>query len=441
MDKKEKTGVLNVRDLVNVGLFSVLIFIATFLSGMIGFIPVLMPVVPFVYGIVSGPVYMLYFTKIKKAGMLFIQTIVVTLAFVATGHGPWVLLTAVIGGLLGEVVLRNGRYKSVKHARLAFSVQSIYGLGNWLPIYFARDAYIRQMLDMGYGEEYTQKMMSVLPNWTLPLIVILGMLGAYIGCTIGIRMLKKHFVKQAWQRRYSVHSEKFKLDFRTKMLMSLCLSYTLILGNIQTKFSIVAAAYSLLPYVFLLLNREKKAAVKGILFIMAAYIIQKEWVFSAGGFLGSLFLFITMMFLRLLPGFVMARFALASSTMSHMTSALKKMHFPVVLIIPITVMARFFHTAREDYNQVKDAMYLHGLTNRRLFFHPVKLFEYRMVPLFMVLTKTADDVAVSAMTRGLKIHGKRTYIGESRFCMRDYICFLLMLVLIGFYIGGKYVCV
>ena len=216
------------------------------------------------------------------------------------------------------------------------------------------------------------------------------------------------------------------------MLMSLCLSYTLILGNIQTKFSIVAAAYSLLPYVFLLLNREKKAAVKGILFIMAAYIIQKEWVFSAGGFLGSLFLFITMMFLRLLPGFVMARFALASSTMSHMTSALKKMHFPVVLIIPITVMARFFHTAREDYNQVKDAMYLHGLTNRRL---------YRMVPLFMVLTKTADDVAVSAMTRGLKIHGKRTYIGESRFCMRDYICFLLMLVLIGFYIGGKYVCV
>ena len=97
-----------------------------------------------------------------------------------------------------------------------------------------------------------------------------------------------------------MHSEKFKLDFRTKMLMSLCLSYTLILGNIQTKFSIVAAAYSLLPYVFLLLNREKKAAVKGILFIMAAYIIQKEWVFSAGGFLGSLFLFITMMFLRLL---------------------------------------------------------------------------------------------------------------------------------------------
>ena len=158
MDKKEKTGVLNVRDLVNVGLFSVLIFIATFLSGMIGFIPVLMPVVPFVYGLCQGRYTCFILRKIKKRqGCFSIQTIVVTLAFVATGHGPWVLLTAVIGGLLGEVVLRNGRYKSVKHARLAFSVQSIYGLGNWLPIYFARDAYIRQMLDMGVrGRIYTK---------------------------------------------------------------------------------------------------------------------------------------------------------------------------------------------------------------------------------------------------------------------------------------------
>lgn len=119
-----------------------------------------------------------------------------------------------------------------------------------------------------------------------------------------------------------MHSEKFKLDFRTKMLMSLCLSYTLILGNIQTKFSIVAAAYSLLPYVFLLLNREKKAAVKGILFIMAAYIIQKNGCFQPVVF-GIFISFYYDDVLRLLPGFVMARFALASSTMSHMTSALK----------------------------------------------------------------------------------------------------------------------
>lgn len=193
-DKKENKK-LDVRDLINIGLFSALIFITTFIGGMIGFIPTLIPVLPLIYGILAGPMYMLYSTKIKKPGMLFIQTIIVTLTFMATGHGPWVLLTAVVGGILGEIVLKKGGYKSVKHARLAFTVQSLYGLGNWLPIYFARDAYIKQMADMGYGAEYTQKMMSVLPNWTLGLIIVLGMLGAYIGCTFGIKMLKKHFVK------------------------------------------------------------------------------------------------------------------------------------------------------------------------------------------------------------------------------------------------------
>ena len=125
-----------------------------------------------------------------------------------------------------------------------------------------------------------------------------------------------------------MHSEKFKLDFRTKMLMSLCLSYTLILGNIQTKFSIVAAAYSLLPYVFLLLEQGKESGGKrNPVYYGCLHHSKRMGVFSPVVFLGSLFLFITMMFLRLLPGFVMARFALASSTMSHMTSALKKMTF------------------------------------------------------------------------------------------------------------------
>ena len=125
--------------------------------------------------------------------------------------------TAVIGGLLGEVVLRNGRYKSVKHARLAFSVQSIYGLGNWLPIYFARDAYIRQMLDMGYGEEYTQKNDECFAE-----------LDASADCDFRNarrvhRLHDRHknveetFCKSRHGRGgNSVHSEKFKLDFRTK---------------------------------------------------------------------------------------------------------------------------------------------------------------------------------------------------------------------------------
>ena len=229
-----------------------------------------------------------------------------------------------------------------------------------------------------------------------------------------------------------------KIDFRTKILMSVILSYTLILGNIQQNHPIVAAVYSLLPYAFLFWCKEWKTAIKGLIFVAIAFIIQKENLFTNRGFLGVVFLFVVMVFLRLLPGFMMAKFAINSSSMSEIASSLKKMKVPDTIVIPITVMARFFHTTKEDYRQVKDAMYLHGLTNKRLFFQPVKLFEYRIIPLFMVLTKTADDVSVSAMTRGLKIGEARSSLSESRFGALDYFCFLLMCILTGFYLGGKY---
>lgn len=228
------------------------------------------------------------------------------------------------------------------------------------------------------------------------------------------------------------------IDFRTKILMSTVLSYTLILGNIQQKYPVVAAVYSLLPYGFLLGCKERKSGAKGMVFVGAAFLVQRESLFMDSGFFGAVFLFLVILFLRFLPGFMMAKFALRSSTMSEITSSLKKMKVPDTLVIPITVMARFFHTTKEDYRQVKDAMYLHGLTNQRLLVKPVKLFEYRIVPLLMVLTKTADDIAVSAMSRGLKIGEARSSLTENRFGIGDCLCLLLMGILMAFYLGGKY---
>lgn len=235
-----------------------------------------------------------------------------------------------------------------------------------------------------------------------------------------------------------MRNDLLKLDFRTKLFMSMILSYTLILGNIQQRQPFIAGAYALLPFVFLFLNKEYKRAVKGFVFIVIAIVIQYKSLLIGSGALGSIFLFIVMIFLRLLPGVMMAVFAISSSTMSEITLSLKKMRFPDVIIVPITVMTRFFYTAKEDYIQVRNAMYLHGLTNKMLFLNPIKFIEYKMVPLFMVLTKTADDVAVSALTRGLKINGERTYLCECKFKFSDYMCFLLMFILIGLYIGGKY---
>lgn len=186
---------LDVRDLVNAGLFSVLIIMVGFISGMIGFIPVTMPFISFVGGIATGPIFMIYSTKIRKPGMITIQIILSSLVYIATGHGLWIISTAVLACFLGEYFLKKGNYRSVKYARLAYTAAAINYLGNYLPIFIAREVYLQNMLESGYSKDFADKMMSVLPNWSLIPITILGIVGTYIGCTIGIKILKKHFEK------------------------------------------------------------------------------------------------------------------------------------------------------------------------------------------------------------------------------------------------------
>ncbi|MDU5471278.1 MptD family putative ECF transporter S component [Peptoniphilus harei] len=184
-----------IRDLVNAGVFSLLTVMATWCGGMIGFIPVLMPLVPFACGLVSGPVFMLYSTKIDKFGMVLIMGIVFGLVFSMSGHGAIVLPAIIILSLICEMILKSGGYKSIKTARLSYTVFMIFAAANLIPIYFARDAFVQSLIDRNYGAEYVNKLLSVMPTWSFIPVVLVGMLGGYLGCTIGIKILNKHFKK------------------------------------------------------------------------------------------------------------------------------------------------------------------------------------------------------------------------------------------------------
>ena len=184
-----------IRDLVNAGVFSLLTVMATWCGGMIGFIPVLMPLVPFACGLVSGPVFMLYSTKIDKFGMVLIMGIVFGLVFSMSGHGAIVLPAIIILSLICEMILKSGGYKSIKTARLSYTVFMIFAAANLIPIYFARDAFVQSLIDRNYGAEYVNKLLSVMPTWSFIPVVLVGMLGGYIGCSIGIKILNKHFKK------------------------------------------------------------------------------------------------------------------------------------------------------------------------------------------------------------------------------------------------------
>jgi len=103
-------------------------------------------------------------------------------------------------GIIAEIILKSGEYTNVKKARLAFSIAPLCTLGNWLPIFISRNEYIKRMLEQGYDQEFIDKMLSVMPNWIIVVMAIVGIIGAYIGCSIGMAFLKKHFKKTGMEK-------------------------------------------------------------------------------------------------------------------------------------------------------------------------------------------------------------------------------------------------
>ncbi|KXT85849.1 Transmembrane component of energizing module of putative ECF transporter [Streptococcus sp. DD11] len=231
-----------------------------------------------------------------------------------------------------------------------------------------------------------------------------------------------------------------KLDFRTKLALTVVISYILLLGNLHHRYFPLVVCLAALPYLFLLLAGKIAEAVKGLLLIGLAVVMQYILLryHLSSSILQAVFLFMTMVVLRMSPGVMMGRYSLLTTSMSDLVASLQRMKLPDSLIIPISVMFRFFYTVKEDYRQIRDAMYLHGLTCREFFKNPARMLEYRYVPLLVCLTRTADDVAISAMTRGLVVGGRRSSLSQTRLGLLDYLLLGLLLAVLALDIWSRY---
>lgn len=224
---------------------------------------------------------------------------------------------------------------------------------------------------------------------------------------------------------------KLDLDFRTKLVMTIVVSFVLLFGDLQRSYPILGLVLTFLPYVLLLIERKISKALKGSAVMVFALVLQYYGGLHAYSGIGASFvLFFSIIVLRMGPGIAMGEYSLLTTTMSDLVASLKKMKCPDGLIIPISVMFRFFYTVKEDYRQIKEAMYLQGLVTSQFFRQPLRMIEYRFVPLLMCLSRTADDVAISATTRGMAVGQERSSISKSRLRLLDYFWMFAMLTIL-----------
>lgn len=180
------------KDLINIGIFAAIYFVVLFATAMIGFFPPAMLVLCFLCAITTGIPMMLYMTKVHTFGQLTIFGIIIGLANILIGDS-WITLAFAAGlGVLADLICKAGKYQSGKLTVIAYTVFSLWTLGKMLPLYIMRDSYFQNMGE-GYGAEYADAVLKLTPPWTLPVIVLSGIIGGLIGAYIGKAVLKKHF--------------------------------------------------------------------------------------------------------------------------------------------------------------------------------------------------------------------------------------------------------
>ena len=130
MNKTTKSSRLQGKDLMNIGIYSAIYCVIVTGVAMLGYIPIMMPMLCALVPLIAGVPFMLF---------------------------------------------------------------SMWAWGNFIPLFFNREAYwaTRQ----SFGEEYITTLNSLMPMWLCPVLLIASFVFGIIGGMFGKALLKKHFKK------------------------------------------------------------------------------------------------------------------------------------------------------------------------------------------------------------------------------------------------------
>ena len=171
----------------------------------------------------------------------------------------------------------------------------------------------------------------------------------------------------------------------------------------------LSAAYGLIAAVMALAEGAGNATLV-IAVVMLSYMAQKFVVLS-------------------LLGISLSKLA----SMQDLLAALQAMGAPQAVLIPCMVVLRFFPTIRRDASHLMESLKTRRVLAGRGYAlrHPALVCELLVVPLLMRSVRVSDELAASALVRGLGGETRPTMLHSLSFGVKDAVVTALTLASIG----------
>ena len=124
---------IGVKDLINVGIFAVVYTVLFMISAMTGVVPILAVYFPVILALLAGIPCILFFAKVEKFGLVTIYGLLMGIITLLVGQGPIAIATGLVFGLIADLILKAGNYKSFKNMMFGYGVLSLWVIGSQLP--------------------------------------------------------------------------------------------------------------------------------------------------------------------------------------------------------------------------------------------------------------------------------------------------------------------
>lgn len=183
------------KDLISVGIYSAIYFVIMMLVAMLGVVPVLYPTLVIFVPIIGGIPFMLFLTKVKKFGMIWIMSVLMGILMIVCGMGYYALIVGIVTGLLAELTFKSGKYNSTGKAVLTSGVFGLWVWGNYLQLFIDREAFFASPTRQGLGDDFINTINTMLPTWMCPVMLLICFVCGLLGGLLGKKLLKKHFSK------------------------------------------------------------------------------------------------------------------------------------------------------------------------------------------------------------------------------------------------------
>ena len=184
---------LGVKDFINVGLFSVIYFVMFTISGILGYIPLCVVILPLIAGVLGGIPFVLFTLKEQKFGAVTLMGLITWFLTFLVGQTWMSILFGLVFGFLGDLIMKSGNYKSWKKNVLGYSVFTLWTVGTMLPMWIMRETFFAGYRENGGTDAYIDAVMKLTPNYMILVVIITALVGGFLGASLGKAVLKKHF--------------------------------------------------------------------------------------------------------------------------------------------------------------------------------------------------------------------------------------------------------